>query len=376
MPPPLALTRISHHLSPRHGQNEPPNIETIDTVPNAEIHPLQSPQHQLSLSSAAPPNLESVEPKPSSSNLTKLLQIHAYLIIFSILGTLVRLGLVGLTSYRSSPLTGVIWANFAGCAMMGILVSDARVFGPGKVSLPLYTGLTTGLCGSITSFSSFSLDAFKQMAMVPHGTGAGGRGNDFLALAEYVIATLTLSLGGLQLGAHAASAMKKGAWNVPLAVFRVVDIMLLTAAPAFWIIPVVLAAAWPHWRDITFALVFAPVGAMMRFWISRVLNPKVRAFPVGTLMCNIYGSLVLAGMAVGLEAGYRGVGCSVMHGIADGFCGCLSTVSTFVVELRGLKLRAAYTYGSASVAAGVSSIVVVYGSWVWTKGAGGRDGVC
>ena len=52
----------------------------------------------------------------------------------------------------------------------------------------------------------------------------------------------------------------------------------------------------------------------------------------------------------------------------DGFCGCLTTVSTWVVEIDTLKRRAAYLYGVASVGAGLGLLVIIMGSVRWTVG--------
>lgn len=54
----------------------------------------------------------------------------SYLILFSILGTLARLGLQALTFYPGAPVaTGVLWANVAGSFIMGFLAQDPRLCG-------------------------------------------------------------------------------------------------------------------------------------------------------------------------------------------------------------------------------------------------------
>ena len=70
----------------------------------------------------------------------------------AIWGVLVRKGLMLLTTYSGSFLSGVIWANFAACVVMGLAI-DGEVFWirlleekdyPNKGAIPVYTGLTTG----------------------------------------------------------------------------------------------------------------------------------------------------------------------------------------------------------------------------------------
>ena len=124
--------------------------------------------------------------------LTELYTI-SYLIFFSILGTLARLGVQWLTFYPGAPLvTPVLWANFGGSFLMGFLAEDQALFSDAhasvtstaekrasgrsnlscseslhkaerakrKKTIPLYIGLATGFCGSFTSFSSFARDSF------------------------------------------------------------------------------------------------------------------------------------------------------------------------------------------------------------------------
>ncbi len=132
------------------------------------------------------------------------------------------------------------------------------------------------------------------------------------------------------------------------------------------------------WRgQVVFALVFAPVGCLLRFYASMHMNSIFAAFPLGTFVVNIFGTAVL-GMSWDLQhsplgsigAGIGGgiIGCQVLQGIQDGFCGCLTTVSTWVLELSGLRRQHAYFYGIISIGAGLAFLVVIMGSLAWTRG--------
>ena len=70
------------------------------------------------------------------------------------------------------------------------------------------------------------------------------------------------------------------------------------------------------------------------------------------------------------EIGGGRVGCQVLQGMMDGFCGCATTVSTWVAELRGLRRGHAYRYGGVSVGVGLGLLVVIMGSERWTVGFG------
>ena len=117
-----------------------------------------------------------------------------------------------------------------------------------------------------------------------------------------------------------------------------------------------------------FALVFAPLGCLGRFYASIYLNSKIASFPLGTFVVNILGTMVL-GMSSDLQYVPVGgvIGCQVLQGIEDGFCGCLTTVSTWVGELSSLKRRNAYRYGAVSVLVALGSLVVIMGTLKWTK---------
>jgi fluoride exporter len=58
----------------------------------------------------------------------------------------------------------------------------------------------------------------------------------------------------------------------------------------------------------------------------------------------------------------------VLYGVEQGFCGCLSTISTFAVELDTLIRRHAYVYASVSISVGIVLMTIVVGIPAWTKG--------
>lgn len=60
----------------------------------------------------------------------------------------------------------------------------------------------------------------------------------------------------------------------------------------------------------------------------------------------------------------------VLEGIIEGFCGCTTTVSTWVAEVTSLRRRHAYVYGLASMAIALGLLVLIMGSLGWTSGFG------
>lgn len=369
------------------------------------------------------PAPEDPQEKPESSRegyeasrWTTQLYTLSYLIFFSILGTLARLGLRVLTKYPGAPVFPSVWFNFGGCVAMGFMSEDRMLFrsewgmstdereiqktenaergaedAPAadpvaakkarnalQKTIPLYIGVTTGFCGSFTSFSSFIRDAFLALSNdLPHPdatpTVPRNGGYSFMALTAVVIITITASLSGLYAGAHLAIALEPVALSLPHRfLHKFADRLAVVLGFGCWIGAVLLAALPPadYYRgDAAFALVFAPLGALARFYVSLALNGRKPAFPLGTFAVNVFGTAVVA-MAWDLQRVPLGgvVGCQVLQGVEDGFCGCLTTVSTWASELVALRRTHAWIYGSASVLVSLGVMVIIMGGLRWTDG--------
>jgi CrcB protein len=276
-----------------------------------------------------------------------------------------------------------------------------------KKTIPLYVGLAVGFCGSFTSFSSFMRDVFLALsnslpAPVNHpSTGtvttssevSRNGGYSLLALLAVIIATVALSLGALIVGAHTALALDSVAPRIPSRFTRrLLDPLMVFLGFGCWLGALFLAI-WPPdrpggpssagswanetWRGtVLFPIVFAPTGCLLRYYVSIKLNSLVPSFPLGTFAANMFGTAIegmcydIQHVGVGVNGSVGGgiIGCQVLQGVQDGFCGCLTTVSTWVGEINGLRRRSAYLYALASIVGGFCLMVVIMGSVRWSVG--------
>ncbi|GKZ68317.1 hypothetical protein AnigIFM50267_002996 [Aspergillus niger] len=397
--------------SPNDPAPQDPGASGAANMEEKPSPPLESAPQQPDR--AAEPTLH-----PASHKLTQFYTI-SYLIFFAIFGTLARLGLQALTFYPGAPVvTGVLWANVGGSLLMGFFQEDRNLFreewgtpnnnnvDPSerakqhktiKKTIPLYIGLTTGFCGCFTSFSSFIRDVFLALTndlSNPSQENIVSRngGYSFMALVAVILMTVSLSLCALLFGTHLAAALDSITPTVPFRFTRrVLDPLMAVLGWGCWLGAVFLAI-WPPdrndggmevWRGrAVFAIVFAPLGCFLRFYVSLLLNARVPSFPLGTFAVNIFGTVVLAMcydlQHVGSIGGGVLTGCQVLQGVMDGFCGSATTISTWVAELSALggaaggrKRWAAYVYGTVSVGVALGFVVVIVGSLGWTRGFDG-----
>lgn len=353
------------------------------------------------------------EAKHGVRRLPTELYVVGHLVFFSILGTLSRLGVEAINTYSHAPVDSpVLWANVGGSLFFGFLAEDRRLFKEEwgthldswsfkplqdsptqgsmssemakkhlkvKKSIPLYIGLSTGFCGSFTSFSTFIRDAFLalggQLGSVfgPGTKTSANAGYRFEAVLAIIIVHVACSLGALKFGAHLALATQKALPTLPFRLIRCwLDPTIVVLGLGCWLGAVVLAIWPPHdaWRgQVVFSLVFAPVGCLFRFYLSKHLNPRKPSFPLGTFSVNISGTAALGICFIIQRSGRPGVlSCQVLQGLMDGFSGCATTVSTWVGELDTLRRKHAYVYGVTSIVVALAFLVVIMGGLLWSVG--------
>ena len=110
------------------------------------------------------------------------------------------------------------------------------------------------------------------------------------------------------------------------------------------------------------------VGAPTRFLVDRFIQARNdRVFPWGTFTVNIGGSLIL-GLLTGLSLHF-GLGPAWLLVLGTGFCGGLTTFSTFGYENLALcedgEFGAAFFYTVTSIVAGLAAAALGLGLVAW-----------
>lgn len=102
----------------------------------------------------------------------------------------------------------------------------------------------------------------------------------------------------------------------------------------------------------------AAVGAPLRYLSDRAIQSRHdTVFPWGTLAVNVIGSLILGVVTGAVTAG--GASPQVQLAVGTGFCGALTTYSTFSYETLRLLEDDARLFAAANV---VASIVAGVGA--------------
>jgi len=129
----------------------------------------------------------------------------------------------------------------------------------------------------------------------------------------------------------------------------------------------------------------APLGALLRWRLGKLLNGVcagsrggagcsgglLRDWSLGTLAANVIASALAALLFALCDAGVVGAGSSggwrgeaALHGVTLGFCGCLSTVSTFISEVLALFSPKLQAGSRAGIGCGCTGLAYMFGTLV------------
>ncbi|KAJ3346155.1 hypothetical protein HDU83_003323 [Entophlyctis luteolus] len=299
-----------------------------------------------------------------------------YIVFFSVLGVLARVGLNVLNTFPNEPVFPLIWSQIIGCFLYGMFQYLKTQIS--SVSFPLYIGLTTGLCGSITTFSSFMETTFRNLVGSPTYAILGVHvvAVNIIAAFSVIIITFGMAIVSIFFGATVAAALPT--MSVPVysgpkqSLYRIRNLTKLDYAAVFlgiasWIAALVVLVVCRNYAyfsgvNLAFSCVLIPFGSAAR-WKLAALNSKWKLFPVGTFAVNVVGTLVrgvCSMLLIRSDAGHMSpILLSAIVAIKDGFCGGLTTLSTMANELIKLPLLNSVIYAGASVSTSLLILGVV-----------------
>lgn len=303
----------------------------------------------------------------------------------SYLGVLCRIYLLELSMWDGVPLFTSLYSQMVGTVIMGFTVSHRGALAENHSFI--YQAITTGLCGSITTFSFWNLEAVSallQTYQVPSDNAARVFGWGTMLLLG-----LGMPTGALLVGKHLASlspwsdqriknrqpiataaADSPAAQDSPSKCCHVGLRSSVFVSMSVWlamsVLVVVLSFTVIHRLDLLFSVIFASLGTYCR-WHLAPLNASLLNFKLGTFLVNVVGAWLLGGVVSVQEICPDGWVHDLLVGLGNGFCGCVTTVSTFVVELSDMPLRSAYSYAIISIFAAQVGLILIRGPVQWTS---------
>ncbi len=124
------------------------------------------------------------------------------------------------------------------------------------------------------------------------------------------------------------------------------------------------------WKSILAISTGAALGALLRWQLGLKLNSLFPTVPPGTLAANLIGAYVV-GLAVAFFASFSALSPEWRLLVITGFCGGLTTFSTFSAELTTLLQEGRISWALGAVAAHVVGSVLMtlagIATVVWVK---------
>ena len=127
------------------------------------------------------------------------------------------------------------------------------------------------------------------------------------------------------------------------------------------------------WKAVLAIAVGSSLGGLLRWWLSIKLNALFPALPPGTLLANLIGGYVV-GVAIAYFAIYSALSPEWRLLVITGFCGGLTTFSTFSAELVILLQQGRTLWACREAAVHLAGSVLMtfagVGTVAWVKSWG------
>ena len=112
------------------------------------------------------------------------------------------------------------------------------------------------------------------------------------------------------------------------------------------------------WKSIVAIGLGAALGALLRWQLGSRLNSVFPTIPPGTLTANLIGAYVI-GLCIAFFASYPAISPEWRLLIVTGFCGGLTTFSTFSAEVTTLLQQGRISWALGAVAVHVFGSVAM-----------------
>ena len=124
------------------------------------------------------------------------------------------------------------------------------------------------------------------------------------------------------------------------------------------------------WRQFIAVALGGMLGCLLRWWLALLLNQYYPSVPPGTLAANLVGCYII-GIALGFFSAYPAFAPEWRLFVTTGFCGGLTTFSTFSAEVVTLLQsgRSLLALGAVAVHLGGSLLMTLAGvaTVIWLK---------
>ncbi|CAI8508124.1 unnamed protein product [Hanseniaspora opuntiae] len=280
--------------------------------------------------------------------INEILHFHLPFICSAIIGNVSRLGLLKINNLYSHSYTTnntILYVNFTACIFMGFL----QVFNFGSYDSNLQVCLTTGYCGTFSSFSTYIYEIFIHTVMRAHLFPNYGCTKKKRKLAQQNMKWLSTNFG---------SFLKY--------VLTILSIPLT-------IIMLVLSIVYRHNHHSywTISSLFSIFGAYARYYLSKYngkLRNKWSFLPIGTYLANIIATIILSILLI-LHQRYDSEYTKrlVLYSMIEGLTAAMSTMSTLMNEMNKLPLFRSSLYIFISVMSSYAMMIIIVGSYKWTN---------
>ncbi len=112
------------------------------------------------------------------------------------------------------------------------------------------------------------------------------------------------------------------------------------------------------WKSILAIALGAVLGALLRWQLGAKFNSLFPTIPPGTLVANLIGAYVI-GLGIAFFATFSAISPEWRLLVVTGFCGSLTTFSTFSAEITTLLQQGRIAWALGAVTAHVVGSVVM-----------------